>query len=323
MRTEQANSKPGGHPIRVVANRTGLSPEVLRIWEKRYSAVEPTRTATGRRLYSDEDIERLRLLRQATLSGRRVGEVAGLSTAALTTLIQEDEAQTRRAPPATDLTESDQAIASFLREAMNAVHDLDAPRLEAILTKALMATGTDEFIDRIATALLRSIGSEWKDGRLEPHQEHVATAVIRQIVSRMLIWTPLETSAPSLVVGTPAGQRHELGALLVAAAALSRGWRVVYLGPDLPAKDIARAAERAGADLVALSIVYPADDPTLGRELRDLRECLPGRVGIVVGGAAALFYTDVLKRIRASVVGDIGSFRVILEAIRAGRSIDS
>ena len=87
------------HPIRVVARRTGLSPELLRVWEKRYGAVEPGRTKTGRRVYSDKDIERLSLIRKVTLSGRRVGEVSALPIEALEALSHEDEksaAMTRR-----------------------------------------------------------------------------------------------------------------------------------------------------------------------------------------------------------------------------------
>src|SRR5919107_4915681 len=71
------------HPMRVVTRRTGLSADVLRVWEKRYGVVTPSRSDTGRRLYSDTDIERLRLLHRATLAGRSIGQVAGLSTPAL------------------------------------------------------------------------------------------------------------------------------------------------------------------------------------------------------------------------------------------------
>lgn len=88
------------HPIKVVARRTGITPELLRVWEKRYAVVEPARTDTGRRVYSDADIDRLRLIHRATLSGRRVGEVSGLSNQALEALIDEDEQAAAGAIPA-------------------------------------------------------------------------------------------------------------------------------------------------------------------------------------------------------------------------------
>ena len=80
------------HPIRVVAKRTGLSPHVIRAWEKRYEAVRPTRTPTGRRVYSNEDLERLMLLRQATLLGRSIGQIAKVPTEELRAIVEEDEA---------------------------------------------------------------------------------------------------------------------------------------------------------------------------------------------------------------------------------------
>jgi len=326
-----SSRRPEGHPIQVAAKRTGLTPEVLRVWEKRYGAVRPARTATGRRAYSDEDIERLRLLRQATLAGRRVGEVAGLSTGALGELVREDEREERQAPPARggaagSALEAPPAAgaagpSAALPEALDAVRDLDPLRLEAILTRAVMLHGSDQFVERMAGPLLRAIGDEWKEGRLEPYREHAATEVIRQVVGRMLSWGAPGPGGATLVAGTPAGQRHEIGSMLAASAARSEGWLVIYLGPDLPASDIARAALRAGADLVALSIVHPADDPAVNVELRDLRTLLPKSVRIVAGGAAAGAYARVLREIDAEVLSDLAGFRAFLARIRASRPL--
>ena len=98
MKDQQTLFTEKRHPIKVVARRTGLSPEVLRVWEKRYAVVEPGRTKTARRLYSDADIERLRILRQATLLGRRIGEISGLTTEALAAQVKEDREATAEAP---------------------------------------------------------------------------------------------------------------------------------------------------------------------------------------------------------------------------------
>src|ERR687895_1311192 len=86
------------HPIGVVAERTGLSPDLLRVWERRYRAVEPSRSLDGQRAYSDGDIERLRLLRLATAAGRSISQVATLGTEELARLVHEDEAARQRAP---------------------------------------------------------------------------------------------------------------------------------------------------------------------------------------------------------------------------------
>ena len=167
------------HPIQVVARRTGLTPEVLRIWEKRYGLVEPSRTPTGRRVYSDKDIERLRLVRRATLLGRRVGEVCGLSNESLEGLTREDESALLGASPPSSPGDGTgnvglpvpdqprtgvvaQIVSGFLEEAMQAVRDLDGPLLDAILNRALMTAGSTSFGEQMVMPLLRTIGEQWE-----------------------------------------------------------------------------------------------------------------------------------------------------------------
>ena len=129
--------------------------------------------------------------------------------------------------------------------------------------------------------------------------------------------SPLATA--NLVVATPAGQVHEFGALIVAATAAAEGWRVTYLGTDLPAEDIAEAAARTRARAAALSVVFPAGDAALGDELRRLRAVLPKDVALVVGGAAASAYSEVLDEIGAARLTDLDAFRAQLRTLRRAR----
>ena len=320
------------HPIRVVARRTGLSPEILRVWEKRYGAVEPGRTESGRRLYSDKDIERLRLIRKVTFSGHRVGEVSSLPIQALEALSQEDESSAATAPtvnphprsargpdsrPGIEADRSDVRISPslgtdlILEECLDAMRDLDAPRLEAILARSLANSGSISFIDDLVRLLLRTIGDLWEQGRIDPHHEHLVTGVVRQTIARHVFWQATGGSAPRAVVCTPSGQLHELGALLAASALSAAGWQVIYLGADLPARDIARAAQQTGAGIVALSIIHPGDDPKLIAELSILRDRLPEGVKIIVGGGAAASYAKTLRKIGAEVAQDVRGLSAI------------
>jgi MerR family transcriptional regulator, light-induced transcriptional regulator len=325
------------HPIQVVARRTGLTPEVLRVWEKRYGLVEPGRTRTGRRVYSDADIERLRLVHRATLAGRRVGEVCRLSTASLEALTREDERAARVTPmtplsgdaigdnapqmPLKDAIEAGvQTASAIVEEAMEAVRDLDGSRLDAVLNRALMAAGATTFGEQIMAPLLRRIGEQWELGRLDPYSEHLSIEVIRRMICRVFFWSNPDRSAPAIIVTTPAGQRHEMGALLVACVAQTEGWQVLFLGPDLPARDIARAADQGKAEVVALSIVYPPDDPRLNSELTELRRQLRKDVSVLAGGGAAPSYARALRRIRAEIIPDLAGLRTALQRIRAERT---
>jgi MerR family transcriptional regulator, light-induced transcriptional regulator len=279
-------SGTGRHPIRVVAERTGLTPDLIRAWENRYQVVEPYRTDTGHRLYSDEQVERLRILRQATLGGRSIGQVASLTTRELGELVREDEAGRARAPRTPEPEEFRPDSGELIDQALGATRALDPDRLDEILRRGALTLGTASFIRDLAAPLFRQVGELWHAGELRPAQEHLASTGVRKVLDWLARSSRLRGDRPRLVLGTPAGERHEMGALLAAAAAESEGWDVVYLGPDLPADDIAFAAIRTGARAVALSAVYAPDTDALEAELRELRERLPPQVLLLVGGAA-------------------------------------
>jgi methylmalonyl-CoA mutase cobalamin-binding subunit len=119
-----------------------------------------------------------------------------------------------------------------------------------------------------------------------------------------------------MVVATPAGQIHEFGALLVAATAAIEGWRLTYLGADLPAEDIVEAAILTRPSAVVLSVVFPAGDPMLADELRRLRATLPRTIALVVGGAASSAYSRVLEEIGAVRLGSLEEFRTQLPSLQ-------
>ena len=293
-------------PMRVVAQRTGLSPDLLRAWEKRYGAVNPVRSTGGQRHYTDHDVQRLQLLRRATEGGRQISQVAQLSDSEIATLIESDErAASVRQMPTTD----EPAVEGFLSAALLAVHRFDAYALEQTLRTAALRLSSDGVLDQVIGPLLFTIGSLWHQGQLPPANEHLATTTIRRVLTWMSDFGSPPSDAPVLVVGTPANQMHELGAMLVATSAGGNGWRVVYLGANLPAEEFARAALHAKADAVALSLVFPTDDPRVRDDLRQLRLLLAPHVGIVVGGSGAGSYADVLKEIGVEPVTSISSLR--------------
>ena len=308
------------HPIRVVSRRTGLSPDVLRAWEKRYRAVEPARKG-NRRTYSDADVERLLLLRRATLLGRSIGQVASLETAELRRLVAADEEAAAVAPgPAAarrkDARPERQGARAHLEACLEAVQDLDGHRLEGHLSRALVEMGGIAVQDDLVIPLMQRIGVLWKDGALRVAHEHLVSAVVRTFLGRLGGQADASGSAPRLVMATPSGQHHELGALVGAATAASEGWDVAYLGPNLPAEEIAAAVRLREARAAALSIVYPPDDARLAEELRRLAELMPPGTELVAGGASAAGYASILDAIGAVRLPDMAGFRTWLESQR-------
>ena len=296
------------HPMRLVALRTGLTPDVLRAWEKRYEAVVPTRSRGGQRLYSDGDVERLSLLARAVSGGRAIGQIAKLPLRELQRIVDKD-ANASNVTSAAASNSTGESLASIQAEAIAAVDRFDAAELESTLRGAVLRLGIDDMLDGVIAPLLWSIGSRWHAGTLGPAHEHLATAAIRRTLAWMMENGTPPLTAPVCVVGTLAGQTHELGAMLAAAAASSDGWRVVYLGANLPASELAVAANHTRATAVALSLVHPADDPAIDGALRELRAALPKGSAIIAGGTAAPSYVHALAAVGALRFGSIRAFR--------------
>jgi DNA-binding transcriptional MerR regulator len=303
-----------GHPIQVVARRTGLSADVIRSWEKRYAVVRPARSDSGRRLYSDADVERLRLIAQATQGGRTVGQVAALPPEELAALARDETA----APADRGETVEDAASPALahLRACLDALARFDASGLDAALRRATVALSAEAFLDAIVVRLWERVGEGVHRGTLRPSHQHLTQAVLRRVLDRLTETATLPGAGPDLVVATPPGQTQELGALLAAAAAAAEGWRVVYLGPGLPAEDIAEAARQARARAVTVSLGAAAADRVVPRELRRLRTLLPNDVAIVVEGSAADAYPGVLQEIGASALRDVPALLARLRALR-------
>jgi DNA-binding transcriptional MerR regulator/methylmalonyl-CoA mutase cobalamin-binding subunit len=299
------DARPARHPIQVAARRAGLTPDALRAWERRYGTITPARER-GRRFYSDEDIERLTLLKRATDGGRRIGDVAALSTDELRALVAEDA--TRAAGEAREDPRARQpnvrSDAQRLERSLDAIRQLDAARLEDELHEAGRNLSTPRFLERVVVPLLEEVGSLWAHGELSIASEHLATAAVRSLVSGVARSRDVPVNSPVAVFTTPAEQKHELGALMASVTAASVGWRTIYLGPSLPAADIARAARANDAQLVGLSIIFPDDDPCLPGELRRVREHLDDDVALLVGGRAARAYEPALSDIGARHVAD-------------------
>jgi len=299
--------------MRVVIQRTGLSPDLLRAWERRYHVVRPTRTDGGQRLYSDADVERLARLARATAGGRSIGQIVSLSVKELERLIAEDEAG--RAGPSTS-TAAMLATAEYFREAAGeAAARLDALGLEALLRRAAMHLSATTVIDEVIVPLLRDVGDRWHRGELTPAHEHLGSVAIRRALAWMMGSAMVPAGAPTAIVATPAGQRHELAAKIVATTASNEGWRVIFLGSDLPADVIAAAARQSAASLVALSVIFPMDEAALARDLIPLARLIPPEVTLVAGGAGLAGHEVEVTRAGIRVIADLAQFRILLRSL--------
>ena len=297
------------HPIKIAVHRTGMNSHTIRIWEKRYGAISPARSTTNRRLYSDADIARLKLLQQATQCGHSIGQIAQMPDASLRKLVT--DSQTSR-----PVTAAWPDTESYIDQALQSIRQLDATALEGGLVRAGLDLGHVQLIEGVIEPLMRRVGKLWHEGSLRIADEHLATSVVRRFIDGIRMGLQPALDAPHIIVTTPAGQVHEIGAVMVSTLAATAHWRVTYMGANLPASDIAVAAHHNNARAVALSIVYPLDDPHLGHELIKLRQALGDDIYLFAGGRAASSYSHILERINAIKINELSDLRTHLHELQ-------
>jgi DNA-binding transcriptional MerR regulator len=267
----RTRTDPAGltYPLRSASRLTGLSPELLRAWERRYRVVEPLRTAGGTRRYSASDLERLRLLKAAVEAGHRIGNLVELDNAALERLGRESDAAPR----------------GRLDEILDALDALDGAEAQRLLALQLAALGVVRFAREVALPLVHEIGERWAGRRMGIASEHLASAVLRSLLGSALQPGATALRGARIVFATLAGERHELGLLIAALSSMGAGANPLYLGPEVPIEDLVGAVQHSGAAALALSIVTGAGEAA--RPLAALRSELPADVHLWVGGAGS------------------------------------
>jgi methanogenic corrinoid protein MtbC1 len=280
--------------------------------------VAPGRSEGGQRLYSDLDIERLSRLRRLVERGHGIGHIASLPLDALARLEEEaDAASPPDALPDSGLEEQPRVkhIRAFNDAALRATRQLDAAGLQGVLERAAVTLGVPDFLEMVAATTLEDIGHGWSERSVSVAQEHMATAVFRRLLGWLLDVYQVRDAAHRLVVATPPGETHELGALMAAVIAAADAWGVTYLGADLPVDELLSAVGQAEADAVALSIVNPGSAPRLLTALRQVREGLPSRVVLLLGGAGAPRVQAELDMDGVELIDSLAELRPALQRI--------
>lgn len=316
-RFSAAASATALHPIQIVARRTGLSADVIRAWERRYAVTSPARSHSGRRLYSDADIERLRLLALATLTGRTIGQVAALPAAKLAALVRQEmtEPGARRGWRVSEAGAQPSPM-NHRSACLEAIARFDGPALDAALRRGVIALSAESFLDALIVPLWEDVTAGVRDGRLYAAHRHLALAVLRRTLDRVAEVATSPFATPDIVVTALSGHAPELDMLLAAATAAAEGWRVTSVGPGLPPEDIAETVSRVGASAVTLSLGVAPGDRAVVREVRRLHALLPRGVVIFAQGAAVDAYRGMTRDLDVVPVRDLPTLRARLRALQ-------
>jgi DNA-binding transcriptional MerR regulator len=263
--------------IKAVSHMTGIRPELVRMWERRYGLFKPQRAGNRYREFDDEDVQLLLYLRQQIEQGRAIGELAAEGR---------DTLLRRITSPSAAASESGPESPSLMDELLGYVLQFDQNRLEARLAELAAFASFATFTSTILTPLMHRLGDAWASGNAPVASGHFATAIFKQRLLTMLHTTSPASAAPVVVCACPAGEWHELGLLTLAYRMQQDGWQICYLGPNLPTQALLEGCERLQPALVALSLTGYAEAATCLEMLNEIDAQVAALYPTVAGGQA-------------------------------------
>ncbi|MEO6699761.1 MAG: MerR family transcriptional regulator [Paraperlucidibaca sp.] len=295
-------------PINAVERETGVSKELLRMWERRYGFPAPERDAQGDRIYPLEQVAKLRLLRRLIDHGFRPGKIVAHEIPELERLLRAQSKVGRDVPKELEA------------ELLQALRSHDPTQLRDYLSHQLIKMGLQSFILDFLQNANVIVGDAWVRGALEVHEEHLFTEQVQGLVRQAIGSLREPTQAPRILLTTPPEETHTLGILMVEAMLRLDNVDAVCYGAQMPVRDISQAVTRHKMNIVAVSFSasYPASNAV--NFLEELRFRLPLAVDIWGGGAA-------LRSTRRSVeavsfMHDLSAMRQAVLAWRRVHGVD-
>jgi DNA-binding transcriptional MerR regulator/methylmalonyl-CoA mutase cobalamin-binding subunit len=290
--------------ITAVERETGLSKDVLRMWERRYGYPKPGRDANGERQYTPADIGKLRAMKRLMDIGLRPGKIIALSHDELNAMAD------ARTP-----SRQDQLAPALENDVLAMLKAHDATGLQHTLANMMMRQGLQRFVLDTITPLNRAVGDAWMRGELQVFEEHLYTEQLQAALRTAINAFPRQPGSPRVLLTTFPSEQHGLGLLMVEAMMVPEAAQCISLGPQTPLEDIRRAALAHKVNIVALSFsaAFQVRQATDG--LATLRRQLPAQVTLWAGG-------EMTRRIRKTIPGIvlIPDLASIINALRSWRS---
>lgn len=262
------------YTVKQVAALTGVSPATLRAWERRYTVVEPERTASKYRLYDDDDVARLSRMAElvaagtpASLAAEEVTRSAPLGGGGSTPADQ--------ASPATGRPSEDQLV--------EAARSLDPEMLDRTLDEGFALGSFEQVVDSWLMPSLTQIGVAWTEGRLDVAGEHFVSGAVHRRLSHSFEAAGGRVGAPVVVVGLPPGSFHQLAVLAFSTVLRRQGMDVRYLGPDVPTDSWVRTVTQLRPAAVVVGVPTSLDVGSA----TEVARALDGTTQVILGGAAA------------------------------------
>lgn len=263
--------------IATVERETGLSKDVLRIWERRYGFPAPSRDPNGERSYPAAQVERLRQIKRLMDQGYRPGKLFAMADDALATLTPQRSAV---APAEGGHTNNE------LDELLALIKQNDGPGYQQAMHQRLARQGLLHFVQDTVAPLTIRVGQAWEDGLFEVFEEHLFTELTKRLLRQAIAALPGGGRSPRILLTSVPDEPHVLGLLMAETLFALEGADCIPLGTQMPLLEIGRAASAHRADIVALSFSSAFPVRQIPGLLQQLRMVLPETVALWVGGGA-------------------------------------
>lgn len=269
-----------GLNIAAVERETGLSKDVLRVWERRYGFPVPERDPHGERVYPAEQVDRLRLIKRLMDNGHRPGKLIPLDLEALNAL---SPRRPTRAPELSSRVSEDE-----LQRLLDPIRHHDAWAYQQRMQQRLAREGLYAFVQDTVAPLTRMVGEAWERGEFAVFEEHLFTEMTKRLLRQAIANLPGGGHGPRLLLTTLPEEAHGLGLLMLEALCTLEGAVCIPLGTEMPLLDIARAAEAHHADVVALSFSQCFPTRQIVPLLSQLRAALSPDIALWAGGTGII-----------------------------------
>jgi len=299
------------HRIHRVAKLTGLSKDVIRVWERRYGLVKPSRSSNRYREYSDEEVALLRFVKDQMEQGATIGGLAAEGHDALV-------ARMRIATPVSPQEEKPHE--RLLDDLIGSLDPLDKAGFERKLNGAVAVIPFEEALHRILLPLQCRIGELWHKGRLKVGIEHYVTKLVQQKLFSVMNQMPVNELGPRVLIACAEGELHEIGAQAAAYIAATHGCQVYYLGPDLPTSELLSFCERITPDLVLLSLTDAQTEAAALQHIKNLEQ-LASRWSLAVGGQGARAIEPLLRNSKIELLDDFNALHSRLTGLSSHRKL--
>jgi len=267
--------------IKDLENLSGIKAHTIRIWEQRYHFLKPRRTDTNIRYYSNDELKTILNISLLNKYGYKISHIDKM---------QPEEIRSR----ILSLGDAQAMQERIVNELVQEMVELEIEKFEKILTNYIAQKGIERTVMQILFPFLEKIGILWLTGHINPAQEHLVTNIIRQklVVAIEGCVTHLDRDKTVLLF-LPEGEHHELGLLFMYFMLKNRGLKTLYLGANVPLKDVAYVASLKKPDLIFTHLTATTSGFNMERMLNNAAVQFNG-IPMVISGAPAQQYNRAL-----------------------------